>query len=192
MRLALLILLGLVAAPVLAQPTVPSLYADVRARAVGDPVTIILAERTNAQRRSGHEERSDAGFGGAAGTNADNRFALDANFSSQAQARNQSMQSDLLTGTVTALVTEVLPGGVLRVEGERRLNVNGGTHYLRIEGLVRPADIRRDNAVFSYQIANAEVVYRQDGLANRFFRPGTLVKAGAAVLLVVAAVLGAS
>lgn len=206
MRLALALALLLGPAAALAQETpVPdapprtvgalSLYADVKARAVGDPLTVILAERTSARRQSQFEDRSQASGGGSAevaGGGLAGRFGADATVRQQTSAQSQGAQSDLLTGTVTVRVTEVLPGGVLRVEGERRLHVNGANHLLRVRGLVRAADVRTDNTVLSWQLADAEVEYRQDGLLRRRLGPGGLARVGAALLLIAAVVLGAS
>src|SRR5690606_30541928 len=171
-----------------------SLYSEAVARQVGDLLTVLLAERTTAQRQSDYADQGTAGFAGSATTSGDlaGRFGLDARFSSDASATNRTAQSDLLSGTLTVLVTDVDPAGNLYVEGERRLNVNGVGHRLYVAGLVRPRDIRAGNVILSHQIANAEVVYRQDGLRNRFFRPATLLKLGAAALVVAAVIVGGS
>ncbi len=173
--------------------TAQSLFADPVARQPGDALTVILAERTAAQRQSGYEDRAQSAFGGGATTGGDlaGRFSLDANFNADASASNRTAQSDLLEGTLTVLVTGVDSTGNLRVEGERRLKVNGVGHRLRVEGTVRPFDIRSGNVVLSHQIANADVTYRQDGLRHRFFSPGTLIKVGAALLVAAAVVFGA-
>lgn len=193
MRVPLVLLLVLAAG---ASPaaSAQSLFSDVIARRPGDVLTVVLAERTAARRQSAFDDESQAGLGGAAAVQGDiaGRFALDAQYSSAATASSESSQSDLLSGTVSVVVTDVDEAGNLIVEGERRLNVNGAGHRLRIAGLVRPTDVRSGNVVFSYQIANADVDYRQDGLRHRFFRPGFFTKAAAVVLVGAAVVFGAS
>ncbi|MDT0631771.1 flagellar basal body L-ring protein FlgH [Rubrivirga litoralis] len=171
-----------------------SLFADVVARRPGDVITVVLAERTQAQRRSTSDEQAQAGLGGSAsvGGSLAGQFGADTQYFSDAAARSGSAQSDLLSGTVSVVVTGVDDAGNLVVEGERKMNVNGSGHRLRVAGLVRPDDVRAGNVVFSYQIANAEVDYRQDGLRNRFFKPSFFAKAAAIVLVVAAVVFGAS
>ncbi|NNF58627.1 MAG: flagellar basal body L-ring protein FlgH [Rhodothermaceae bacterium] len=171
-----------------------SLYADPIARAPGDVLTVVLAERTTALRQSDYDDLAQSAYSGSATTGGTiaGSFSLDANYTSNASAANRTAQSDLLQGTLTVLVTGTDEAGNLQVEGERQLNVNGVGHRLRVAGLVRPRDIRSGNVIYSYQIANADVVYRQDGLRHRFFSPGTLVKIGAAALLVAAVVFGAN
>ena len=188
--LTLLAALVACAAPAAAQ----SLFADAVARRPGDVITVVLAERTQAQRESASDEQAQAGLGGGAsvGPPVSGQFGLDARYASDATARSRSAQSDLLSGTVSVVVTDVDEAGNLVVEGERTMNVNGAGHRLRLAGLVRPDDVRAGNVVFSYQIANAEVDYRQDGLRNKFFGPSFFAKAAAVVLVVAAVALGAS
>ena len=169
-----------------------SLFSDPKAARVGDPLTVVLAERTAASSRSQFEDRSQAGINGAASTSGDagKQFGLDANVSQNAAAQNQAVQSDLLSGTITAVVVGVDATGNLQIEGERTLHVNGVTHLMKVSGTVRPLDVTYDNTILSYQIANADVEYRQKGIGSKFLRPGTLLKAAAAALLAAAVFLG--
>lgn len=163
--------------PALAQ----SMYADPRARSVGDVITIVLAEETSAQRASSYANNSNASSGGSAGVNSpsvNGTFGLDTEFNNRSSNENETVQSDLLKGTLTARVTDTDEAGNLIVEGERRLNVNGVTHLMQVSGTVRPLDVRSDNTLFSYEIADAEVEYRRDGAIRRYTKPGFLAKAG--------------
>lgn len=189
MRLVPFLLLAL-AVPASAQ----SLFADVVARRPGDVITVVLAEQTQAQRQSASSEQAQAGLGGSAsvGGSLAGQFGADTRYASDASARSGSAQSDVLSGTVSVVVTGVDEAGNLVVEGERTMNVNGSGHRLRVAGLVRPDDVRAGNVVYSYQIANAEVDYRQAGLRNRFLKPSFFAKAAAVVLVVAAVVFGAS
>lgn len=167
-----------------------SMYADPKARRVGDPLTVILAERTSASSQSQYQDQSNAALNGSAGASVGGSFAVDANVSQDAAARSAAAQSDILTGTITAVVTGVDETGNLQIAGERTLHVNGVTHLMKIAGTVRPLDVRYDNTVISYQIANAEVEYRKKGLRPKFLSPGTLMKAAAAALVGAAVFFG--
>ncbi|MDX1532062.1 MAG: flagellar basal body L-ring protein FlgH [Rhodothermales bacterium] len=174
--------------------TAQSLYADPVARNAGDPITIVLAERTAARSQSEYADGAQATLSGSGSVDGSlgGRFGLDSQITRNAAARSEAVQSDLLSGTLSAVVVDVDANGNLVVEGERRLSVNGVSHYLRVRGLVRPYDLQYNNTVLSHQLANADVVYKQGGLANTFFSPGTLIKGGALVLLALAAFVGAS
>ncbi len=183
-------MLLLAASPARAQ----SMYADPLARQAGDVITIILAEETSARRSSSYANRSSARSGGGAGIDSPSiagTFGLDAEFSNQSDNENKTLQSDLLTGTITARVTDTDEAGNLIVEGERRLNVNGVTHLMRITGTVRPFDVRSDNTLYSYEIADAEVEYRRAGFTRRYTKPGFLAKVGMVAALGAAIFFGA-
>lgn len=172
-----------------------SMFSDFKARQVGDVITIRLLERTSAQRASQWENQSNAARGGeasvAGGNSLSGRFALDSKFNNEAQNRNESVQSDLLNGTMTAVIIARDSTGLLIVNGERKLNVNGETHLMKVQGMVRPFDIRPDNTIPSYQIANASIEYRRDGFRHKVFRPGAFARIGS-ILAIGAAVFYAT
>ncbi len=168
-----------------------SLYADPVARRPGDIITIILAEQTTAQRQSSYDDEAGASLGGGGGVDVlTSRFAADAQLSREAYSSNQTVQSDLLRGTITARVTAVDEAGNLIIEGERRLNVNGVTHLMTVSGMVRPFDVSYNNSILSHQIANAQIEYRRTGFTRGWFSPGFFLKLGAAALIGVAAFFG--
>ncbi len=207
-RLRALLLL-LVAAPALAQapadPTaepvadaappaprrITSLYADLKAYQTGDLLTVVLAERTSARRASASSAQSSAQVGGAGSGSLGGYFGLDAQVGGQRDSDSQTVQSDLLTGTITARVVETDAAGNLLIEGERRLNVDGAVHLMSVRGLVRPADVSTGNTVLSYQIAGADVVYRQEG-GSKFLSGRFLTLVGTAAVLIGAVLLGSS
>ncbi len=84
---------------------------------------------------------------------------------------------------MTVVVVGVDSTGNLAIQGERRLSVNGEAHVMKVSGLVRPYDIRYDNSVLSYQIANANIEYRRAGFGRKWFKPGALVRWGVYALL---------
>ena len=99
----------------------------------------------------------------------------------------------MLQGTVTATVIGIDSTGNLQIAGERKLNVNGVTHLMKVSGRVRPFDIRNNNTILSYQIADAFIEYRRDGkLRKKLLKPGTFVKIGGLAVLAGALIFGAS
>jgi flagellar L-ring protein precursor FlgH len=167
------------------------MFADFRASQTGDVITIVLAERTSAQRESEWQNQSDSRVGGSANLSnsgtLDGRFGLDARFSKDARNRNESVQSDLLRGTMTATVHSVDGSGNLVIGGERTLNVNGEIHTMKLTGVVRRIDIQPSNTVLSYQIADATIEYkRKGGMKRAVMKPGRAVRFGGLALLVAA------
>ena len=169
-----------------------SLYADVRAYNAGDLLTVVLEERTSARRLSQSSADESARVGAGGNASIGEFFGFDAEASGSRDSDSRTVQSDLLVGTITARVTGVDAAGNLAIEGERRLNVDGAVHLMRVRGLVRPADVTTANTVLSHQIANADVEYRQEGGGPKFLRGRFLVLVGTAAVLVGAILLSSS
>ena len=143
-----------------------SLTSDARAFRVGDVVTVLLQETTQASKKAGTSFSKGSSVGvtppallgrtfGRAGVDisADRSFQGDAT----------STQQNALTGAVTVIVQEVMPNGLLRVAGEKRLQLNQGEEFLRLKGFLRAADIDHENQVSSQRVANAQIAYSGQG-----------------------------
>lgn len=64
-----------------------------------------------------------------------------------------------LTLRVAATVTDVLPNGVLRIQGTQEVRVNNEVRELTVSGFVRPADVGRRNEIAYDRIAGARISY---------------------------------
>ncbi|MBD8529001.1 flagellar basal body L-ring protein FlgH [Massilia sp. CFBP 13647] len=144
-----------------------SLTSDARAYRVGDVVTVILQETTQASKRAGTSFSKGSTVGvtplgvlgktfGKTGVDisADRSFAGDAT----------STQQNALSGALTVIVQEVLPNGLLRVAGEKNMTLNQGEEFVRLKGYVRAADVDADNQVSSLRVANARIAYSAKGV----------------------------
>jgi flagellar L-ring protein precursor FlgH len=156
-----------------------SLTSDARAFRVGDVVTVILEETTQASKKAGtsFSKGSSASVSPlkalgktfpktAIDVSADRSFAGDAT----------STQQNALSGAVTVIVQEVLPNGLLRVAGEKRLVLNQGEEFVRLKGMLRAADIDADNQVSSLRVANARIAYSAQGALADANTPGWLTR----------------
>lgn len=155
-----------------------SLFEDVRARRVGDVITVVLLERTNAAKSASTSTSKDNSiniqnptlfgspfsfssdlFGGSP-RSLENSLGSSRSFSGE----GGSEQSNQLTGNITATVVEELPNGYLRIRGEKLISINKGDEYIRLTGVVRPVDIQADNSILSTMVANAEISYGGTGV----------------------------
>ena len=150
--------------------TFDSLFVDRRALGVGDVVTIRLEERTTSQKSAETTVSKDTSnqivnpkiLGSLIrGTGTTDLNLLDSNTDFSGGA--ESDQSNSLSGTLTAVIAEVYPNGLMRVRGEKWLNLNRGEEYLRVSGLLRPEDIGDDNSVSSTRLADARIAYSGTG-----------------------------
>ena len=75
-----------------------------------------------------------------------------------------------MTGSISAVVTEVMSNGNLVVFGEKQLELNEGSEYIRVRGVVRPEDIQPNNTILSRRLANAQFSYSGAGELARSTR----------------------
>lgn len=158
-----------------------SLFEDQRARNVGDLLTVQLAENTTASKEAKTNTKRDSTttidnpilLGSTPQFNApgilplasnrDNTLAGSLGSSNDFKGSGDSSQKNSLSGRITVTVSEVLPNGYLMIRGEKMLTLNQGDEYVRISGIVRPADIRPDNSVLSTQVGDAQISYAGKG-----------------------------
>ncbi|MCS6985896.1 MAG: flagellar basal body L-ring protein FlgH [Sphingomonadaceae bacterium] len=158
-----------------AAPARLELAADRRARRVGDLLTIVLVERTEAQKSAAAEGNRQSArqfdLSGFAATDPVSR-ALEQSSASEYRGEGRARQANRLTGEFTVTVTEVLPNGVLRVAGDRRLVLARGEEQLQLTGLVRPEDIDAANRVPSTRVADARIRFTGTGEIAAQIRQG--------------------
>lgn len=157
------------------------LFEDRRPRNVGDIVTIVIQEKTNAAKnvstdtnRSG-EAGMDIGLSpkilpGDLG--ARQNFGAAGNNSSQ--GTGSSRADNMFSGTLTTTVIGVMPNGNLQVAGEKQIAINRGSEYIRFSGVVDPRSISGASTVPSTMVADARIEYRSRGVMDEVQTMGWL------------------
>jgi len=156
-----------------------SLTSDSRAYRVGDAVTVILQETTQASKRAstGISKGSSIGISPLAALGkVYDKAALDIGAERDFEGDATSTQQNALSGALTVIVQEVLPNGLLRVAGEKTLMLNQGDEFVRLKGFVRAADIDADNRISSLRVANARIAYSARGALADANSPGWLTR----------------
>ncbi|UCH09106.1 MAG: flagellar basal body L-ring protein FlgH [Fidelibacterota bacterium] len=155
-----------------------SLYADHKARGTGDVVTILVMETSNAS-HSSQVQKFDDNSVNAQGDVQGNLlqflpvFGLQSNLKTDSNSREGTAQKDLLTGRITAVITEVTDNGMYKITGTKVINVNGERNLMTVKGTIRPRDIRSDNTVLSYNIADSRLYYSKAGVTGKLVQRGT-------------------
>ncbi|MBL4709532.1 MAG: flagellar basal body L-ring protein FlgH, partial [Flavobacteriales bacterium] len=90
-------------------------------------------------------------------------FGFDIDSENEFEGEGKSNQSNKLSGSISVTVSAVLPNGNLLVQGEKWIQINQGSEFIRLKGIVRPADISANNTVQSTQIADAKISYGGKG-----------------------------
>lgn len=136
---------------------------------VGDIITVILNEQTQANRvnntSASRETANDVAAGlvpKVVGGSLVNGLKLDGSAISS-EATGSAAQRASLSGSVAATVTQVLANGNLVVRGEKQLDLSEGGEVIRVAGIVRSDDVAPDGTVFSRRLANAQISYTGSG-----------------------------
>jgi len=157
------------------------LFEDRRPRNVGDIVTVVLNERTNAVK------------GAATTSSRDSKVSLglkltphslpneigaqqdaDMQGSNTLNGRGSTSANNTFNGTITTTVIGLLPNGNLQIAGEKQIAINRGSEYIRFSGVVDPRTILAGNTVSSTQVADARIEYRSKGTLDEVQTMGWL------------------
>jgi len=151
-----------------------SLFSDTKAHRVGDLLTVLVSENVHATRSLGMKKSKKSDRSTSFGFNLDYGNALankavspkgdisvtnKRNFDGSGSTNN----SDVLTASVTAVVTKVYPNGNMRIVGRRQFTINQQPQVLTFTGVVRPVDISPSNTIASSKIAQATITYGSGG-----------------------------
>ncbi|MDJ1008271.1 MAG: flagellar basal body L-ring protein FlgH [Paracoccaceae bacterium] len=150
-----------------------SLLGDNRAERAGDILTVVIeiddsAEIQNSSERSRSGSQSASipslfGIEQLANTilPGDNALAagISTNSSSDSSGDGSVRRNERLELRVAATVTEMLPNGILRIQGSQEVRVNFEIRELLVTGYVRPEDISRRNEITYDKIASARISY---------------------------------
>ena len=170
-----------------------TLFADARARRVGDIVVVKLVESTKAQNKaetsadkksnsnyslSAMFGKTEVGFlpflnigpqGKVAGTA---NPILNTSSASDLDGSGKTKRENYVTTSLAARVLRVLPGGILEIEGAREIRVNEETEYMVVRGMARAKDVDADNTILSTQLADATIEYYGRGVLADKQKPG--------------------
>ncbi|MGA3179216.1 MAG: flagellar basal body L-ring protein FlgH [Verrucomicrobiota bacterium] len=152
-----------------------SIFADKKARRVGDIMTVIIQENNGATRnnttatsKASSVDASIASFlyGPAAsglltkgGAYPAMNFTGKNSYSGGGQINNQ----ETITAQLAVRVIDVLPNGNLVIEGRKQTSFSGEKQDAILRGTVRFDDISSANSVYSYNIADASIQYISHG-----------------------------
>ena len=156
-------------------------FADARPGRVGDIITVLVNEQTDAsdeadmtlRKNSTNTVGNDDG-GGQGILSFIRKLALETNSSARGNGNVERTHS--ATTTIACLVTEVLPNGNLVIEGTRDVRTSEEVLQLQLAGVIRPQDVNADNQINSRLIANAEIAVKGRGVLSRTQKPGIITQ----------------
>lgn len=148
------------------------LFHDHRAFRPMDLITIIVSESSEGSKEADTEVKESSTVSAAIenflnfeedatqkNSGIDLANLINAQTTNDYKGEGETNRKGSLTAKISAMVAEVLPSGILRVEGEKIISVNNEEQVMILSGLVRPRDINSQNEIDSSKIANMRVDY---------------------------------
>lgn len=160
------------------------LFDDRKAARVGDLLTVLLVESIDASKKSSTNTQKDSNVASTAPSLLgrvvtsgglpvfDSALTSSNGFSGS----GESQQSNSLAGSVSVTVVGRQPNGNLIIQGRKKIELNQGSEFVSIMGLVRPEDISTTNTVNSDRIAQAQITYSGKGPVSDANRMGFIMR----------------
>ena len=146
----------------------PALASDRPAEKVGDSLTVLIQEQSQAYDTTQNVTQGGAGVTGqdtAGSYNKNGQLNVSGNY----KVTGQHGRTGQLVAQISVVVDSVLPNGDLHVTGDQTISINGRKTEIHLNGRVRLADISPANTVMSSSLADATIVYGGHGPVQKVF-----------------------
>lgn len=157
------------------------LFEDRRPRNIGDIVTVMIEEKTNASKQVATATNRNSGMDigiTAAPDWMPGSLSAGEQFTAAGQndmdGRGSSSANNIFTGQITTTVIDVLANGNLRIAGEKAIAINQGSEHIRFSGIVDPRSITGTNTVSSTRVSDARIEFRSKGVMDEVQHMGWL------------------
>ncbi|MEZ4483719.1 MAG: flagellar basal body L-ring protein FlgH [Syntrophotaleaceae bacterium] len=166
-----------------------SLFGDIKARQIGDILTVAIFEQASASREAttetGRSSESSAGISKFLGLETDFtklNSAIDptqlisTSYDNDFKGSGSTSRKENLVATLSTRVVEVFPNGNLRIEGGKTVTVNHEEQIIVLTGIVRPNDISPQNVIDSKYVLDAKIAYTGKGVISDKQKPGWMTR----------------
>jgi flagellar L-ring protein precursor FlgH len=161
-----------------------SMFADKRATAVGDIITILVQENsTSTKNNETTTERSSSlssaitsflfspsasGLMTKGGTLPSMAYNSDSKHDGKGSINN----AENILASIAVRIVDVLPNNNLVIEGKRETSFSGEQQNIILHGVVRSDDVSSANTVYSYNVSDATIQIVSHGLVTDSQRKG--------------------
>ena len=152
-----------------------ALASDNRSFRVGDPLVILVLESTSAKSSAGTGTTQGVGLGLSA-SDSNDEVSVGLGLKGNSDGNGQTVREGVATTTLSAIITEVLPNGLIRIKGEHNMLINDENQKVLISGIARVVDIDKGNTLISNRIANAEIEIHGKGKVNDAQKSGMITR----------------
>jgi flagellar L-ring protein FlgH len=167
------------------RPGARAFFKDIRAKDVGDTLTVRLklddsATMSNKTQRKRNDKEAmgveallgyEAQLGKILPRDANNANLFAYGTKSNTEGDGDIGRSESIEITFAALVIQVLPNGSLAILGRQEVRVNFELRELMVTGVVRQQDIEADNSISHERIAEMRVAYGGRGTLSDLQQP---------------------
>lgn len=160
------------------------LYADDKARHIGDVLTITISEESTIDKKAtttlSKETTRDQNFNGQVGIEhiipelPGFNFGAGSTYSNTLDGKADYKDEREFTDSISVIVIDIMPNGNLVISGTRDRNIADDIMTIEVSGIVRPSDIAFDNTIKSEQVANFSIITRNKGVGAQYSRPNWL------------------
>jgi len=161
-----------------------SLFRDHRAFQAMDIITVMVSESATGKRKADTKTEGKLTLTAAISklfglekTALDNKdldptALINATSENKWDGKGETKREGELKAKMSAIILEVLPNGLLRVEGTKIISVNSEEEILVLSGLARPRDVDAANRIDSDRIANMRIDFYGRGVVSDKQSPG--------------------
>jgi len=158
-----------------------SLFTDIKAHQVGDILTVLIFEDARAQNdvTTKTEKSTEASASGGPGIGPLDfipLFGAEAQNESKFDGKGSNQRNGTLRARMSVTVVDVKPNGDLVIEGSRTIGISQEKETISLTGVVRSRDVKPDNSIESYLIADASISYTGKGVTSSGTRPGIVTR----------------
>ncbi len=158
-----------------------SLFSDIKAHKVGDILTVMIYENSNAatQNETKTEKNGDFSTSGGPGHGTLRFipfFSASGSNQNSYDGKGENLRSQVLRSKISVTVVGIKENGDLIIKGTRTIGISKDKETITLTGVVRQKDIKPDNSIESYLVADAEISYTGKGTANDAARPGIVMR----------------
>lgn len=154
------------------------LHEGLRARRVGDTLTVMLVEDITTSKSNSAQTSRDGSASISPPTAGPLSFlnpeSLKLSSQGSFKGNGNAAQRSTLNGAIAVTVAEVRSNRTAQIVGERHMTLSQGNEWVQFSGIVRLDDISGDNTVLSSQVADARIIYSGKGAIQQASRPGWL------------------
>nr|MBN2276239.1 flagellar basal body L-ring protein FlgH [candidate division Zixibacteria bacterium] len=158
-----------------------SLFTDIKAHKVGDILTVLIYEASNASSQAETKTEKSGEFSTSGGPGIGTLdfiplFGAAGSNENSYNGKGENLRNQSLRAKMSVTVVEVRENGDLVIKGSRTIGISKDKETLALTGVIRQKDVTPENTIDSYLIADAEINYNGKGVADSASRPGIVMR----------------